>query len=226
MLCRVSIEREARAIFDKVRVGTPADPNEKAAFISHMMLHFARWDAEKDWTKQLHLGPLRNASTTALAELGRDTGFDSIGDYPQAESLARFLSTCERERALPRTILYNNNPTDNYLFATMAGNFQDGTIGGKVQFGSAWWYLDQKQGMEAQLRALANTGLLSRFVGMLTDSRSFMSFPRHEYFRRVLCNLIAGDIHRGELPRDFELVGEMIRRICYQNTLDYLRLDA
>ena len=145
-------EREARAIFDKVRVGTPADANERAAFISHMMLHFARWDAEQDWTKQLHLGPLRNASAAALAELGRDTGFDSIGDYPQAASLARFLSTCEREQALPRTILYNNNPTDNYLFATMAGNFQDGTIGGKVQFGSAWWYLDQKQGMEARLR--------------------------------------------------------------------------
>ncbi len=219
-------EREVRATFDKARAGTPADPNECAGFTAHMMLHLAQWDAEKDWTKQLHLGALRNASHRSFAALGRDKGFDSIGDFAQAEALARFLSTCEREGGLPRLILYNNNPADNYVFATMAGNFQDGTVGGRVQFGSAWWFLDQRQGMEAQLRALANTSLLSRFVGMLTDSRSFMSFPRHEYFRRVLCNLLGGDMARGELPRDFDLVGEMIQRVCYQNTIDYLRLTA
>ena len=147
-------------------------------------------------------GALRNNNTRLLRQLGPDTGFDSIGDFPQAAALAAYLDALEREQALPRTIIYNVNPADNYVFATMLGNFQDGGIPGKIQLGSGWWFLDQKEGMEWQLNALSNLGLLSRFVGMVTDSRSFMSYPRHEYFRRVLCNLIGRDVERGEIPNE------------------------
>mgnify|MGYP002355372873 CR=1 FL=1 len=157
-------------------------------------------------------------------QLGPDTGFDSMGDYRQIDALCNYLDQLDSENTLPRTIIYNNNPVDNYAFATAIGNYQDGSIAGKVQFGSGWWFLDQKEGMEMQINALSNCGLLSRFVGMLTDSRSFMSFPRHEYFRRTLCQLIGRDVEAGEIPADDELVGKMITNICYTNARDYLRL--
>jgi glucuronate isomerase len=170
------------------------------------------------------LGALRNTNTRLLTQLGPDTGFDSIGDWPQAASLAAYLNRLDQENALPRTIIYNVNPADNYVFGTMIGNFQDGSIPGKVQWGSAWWFLDQKEAMEWQLNALSNLGLLSRFVGMITDSRSFMSYPRHEYFRRVLCNLLGRDVEKGELPDDDALLGPMVRNICYRNAESYFVL--
>jgi glucuronate isomerase len=161
-----------------------------------------------------------------LRQLGPDTGFDSIGDFPQAAALAAYLDRLESENALPRMIIYNNNPVDNYAFAAVIGNFQDGAIAGKLQLGSAWWFLDQKEGIEWQLNALSNIGLLSRFVGMVTDSRSFMSFPRHEYFRRVLCNLFGRDVENGEMPDDETLLGPMIRNICYGNAQRYFGLQG
>ncbi len=215
---------EARTIFDAARQGRAASPLEWAKHGSFLMLEFGRWDAAKGWTKQLHLGAMRNNNTRLLQQLGPDTGFDSIGDFPQGRSLSGYLNALDATGELPRTVLYNLNPADNYLFATMAGNFQDGSVAGKVQFGSGWWFLDQKEAMEWQLTALANLGLLSRFVGMLTDSRSFLSYTRHEYFRRVLCNLLGGQMERGELPADRELVGQMVRKICFGNARDYFRL--
>jgi len=215
---------EAAAIFDAARTGRAASPADWAKFGSFLMLEFGRWDAARGWTKQLHLGALRNNNRRLLSQLGPDTGFDSIGDFPQAASLSRYLDALDATGELPRTVLYNLNPADNYLFATMAGNFQDGTIAGKVQFGSGWWFLDQKEAMEWQMNALANLGLLSRFVGMLTDSRSFLSYTRHEYFRRVLCELLGSKIERGEIPADMELVGGMVRNICFANARDYFRL--
>lgn len=219
-------EKTASGIFEKARRGRPVSTEEHSQFASHMMLLFGQWDAEKGWTKQLHLGALRNSNTRLLRQLGPDTGFDSIGDFPQATALSAYLDRLDRDNALPKTIIYNNNPSDNYLFATMIGNFQDGTIPGKVQFGAAWWFLDQKEAMEWQLNALSNIGLLSRFVGMVTDSRSFMSYPRHEYFRRVLCNLLGRDVENGELPDDENLLGPMIRNICYSNARNYLALPG
>jgi glucuronate isomerase len=191
-----------------------------------MMLFFGHLDAEKGWVKQLHLGALRNNNARLLGKLGPDTGFDSIGDYPQGVALSAYLDRLDQNNALPKTIIYNVNPADNYLFATMIGNFQDGSIPGKVQWGSGWWFLDQKEGMEWQMNALSNLGLLSRFVGMVTDSRSFMSYPRHEYFRRTLCNLIGRDVENGELPDDDALLGPMIRNICYANARNYLAFPA
>ena len=175
--------------------------------------------------KQLHLGALRNNNTRLLRQLGPDTGFDSIGDFSQAQTLSAYLNRLDQDNALPKTIIYNLNPADNYAFATMLGNFQDGTIPGKLQWGSGWWFLDQKEGMEWQLNALSNLGLLSRFVGMITDSRSFMSYPRHEYFRRVLCNMLGAEMERGELPDDQALVGRMVEDICFGNAQRYLGLE-
>jgi glucuronate isomerase len=175
----------------------------------------------RGWTQQYHLGALRNNSARMMAKLGPDTGFDSIGDFPQAVHLASMLNRLDQEDTLPRTILYNLNPRDNEVMATMIGNFNDGSIRGKMQFGSAWWFLDQKDGMEKQMNALSNMGLLSCFIGMLTDSRSFLSFPRHEYFRRILCNLIGRDVHAGELPNDTEWLGGMVQDICYRNARNY-----
>jgi len=215
-------EKTAAAIFSKARAGKPVSTDEHAQFASFMMLFFGRLDAQRGWTKQLHLGALRSNNTRLLKQLGPDTGFDSIGDFPQAASLAAYLDRLDSENALPKTIIYNLNPADNYVFATMIGNFQDGTFPGKIQFGSGWWFLDQKEGMEWQLNALSNLGLLSRFIGMITDSRSFMSYCRHEYFRRTLCNLIGRDIKNGEIPDDDELVGPMIKNICYANAKNHL----
>jgi glucuronate isomerase len=218
-------EAIAAQIFARARAGKAATAEEQRQFASFMMLYFGRLDAERAWTKQLHLGARRNANTRFLLQLGPDTGFDSAGDWPQADALGSYLDALDRENALPRTIIYNLNPADNYVFASMIGNFQDGAIAGKIQFGSAWWFLDQKDAMRWQINALSNAGLLSRFVGMLTDSRSFMSYPRHEYFRRVLCDMLGTDMEKGDLPNDEALIGNMVRDICFKNARDYLRLD-
>jgi len=215
-------EKTAAAIFDKTRKGKAVSPAEHAQFASFMMVFFGQLDAARGWTKQLHLGALRNNNTRLLNKLGPDTGFDSIGDFPQCQALSAYLNRLDSENTLPKTIIYNLNPADNYAFATMIGNFQDGTIPGKVQLGSGWWFLDQKEGMEWQMNALSSLGLLSRFVGMVTDSRSFMSYPRHEYFRRVLCNLIGRDVENDEIPDDDSLVGAMVRNICYDNARRYM----
>jgi len=214
-------EKFAAGIFDKARRGEAASPEEYGQFASYMMLFFGQLDAKRGWVKQLHLGAMRNNNTRLMKQLGADTGFDSIGDWPQAQALAAYLDKLDAENALPKTIIYNNNPADNYVFGTLIGNFQDGTLPGKVQFGAAWWFLDQKEAMEWQLNALSNLGLLSRFVGMITDSRSFMSYPRHEYFRRTLCNLLGRDVENGEIPNDKALLGSLIRNICYGNAAGY-----
>jgi len=218
-------ERRAAAIFRKARSGKAATNEEHEQFASYLMLFFGRLDAEKGWTKQLHLGALRAVNTRRVRELGPDAGFDSIGDWSQARSFCKYLDCLEQENALPKTIVYNLNPADNYAFATAIGGFQDDSIAGKIQLGSAWWFLDQKEGIERQINALSNTGLLSRFVGMVTDSRSFMSFPRHEYFRRVLCDLLGRDVENGYLPNDEKLLGGMVRNICFENARQYLGLD-
>lgn len=214
----------AGAIFAKARRGEAVSPAEHAQFASFVMLVLGRLYAERGWTMQLHLGALRNNNSRLLRALGPDTGFDSIGDWPQAAPLAAFLDRLDTDNSLPKTILYNLNPADNYAFATMLGNFQDGSLAGKIQLGSGWWFLDQKEAMEWQLNALSNLGLLSRFVGMVTDSRSFMSYPRHEYFRRVLCNLLGRDVERGEIPDDDALLGPLVRNICHANAAQYLNL--
>src|SRR5580704_15130384 len=214
-------EKAAAAIFDKARKGGEVSPQEHSQFASNLMLLFGHLDAKRGWTKQLHLGALRSNNTRLLKQLGPDTGFDSIGDFPQCQALSAYLDKLDSENSLPKTVIYNLNPADNYAFATMIGNFQDGTIPGKIQYGSGWWFLDQKEGMEWQLNALSNLGLLSRFIGMITDSRSFMSYPRHEYFRRTLCNLIGRDIKNGLIPDDEKLVGPMIKNICYANAKNY-----
>jgi glucuronate isomerase len=217
-------EHEAAAIFDKGREGAPLTAEELDHYSSFMMLFFGRLDAAKGWTKQIHLGARRNANTRAFRTLGADKGFDSIGDWQQGDALAAYLDRLDQEDALPRMVLYNLNPADNYAFATMAGNFQDGKIAGKIQFGSGWWFLDQKEAMEWQMNALSNCGLLSRFIGMLTDSRSFLSFPRHEYFRRTLANLVGRDMAEGLLPSDVALSGTMVRDICFNNARAFLQL--
>ncbi len=215
---------DAANIFDRARNHHAADQREHAQFASYLMLHFGRLDSAKGWTKQLHLGARRSNNSRMFRQVGPDTGFDSIGDWPQIDNVARYMDQLDQEGRLPKMILYNLNPADNYAFATVIGNFQDGTTPGKIQFGSGWWFLDQKEAMEWQINALSNCGLLSRFVGMLTDSRSFLSYPRHEYFRRTLCNMLGADIEKGELPRNMELVGGMVRNICYTNAEAYFHL--
>jgi glucuronate isomerase len=218
-------EDTAATIFEAARNGRAADAHEHSQFAAFMMVYFGHLDAEKGWTKQLHLGALRNASERSFRDIGPDAGFDSIGDWPQAASLAAYLSRLQMERALPKMILYNLNPTDNYSIAAIAGNFQGGDVPGKIQFGSGWWFLDQKEGIEWQLNALSNVGLLSRFVGMLTDSRSFMSYPRHEYFRRVLCNLIGQDLEQGLVPDRDEMLGPLVENISFHNARTFLGLE-
>ncbi|HEY3616245.1 MAG TPA: glucuronate isomerase [Candidatus Sulfotelmatobacter sp.] len=219
-------ERTAAAIFSKARKGHAITAEERIQFTSFMMLFFARLDAEKGWTKQLHLGAHRNVNTVARRTLGADVGYDAIGDFPQGEHLAAYLDLLSQENALPQMIIYNVNPRDTFQIATLIGCFQDGERPGKLQYGSAWWFLDQKEGMTAQIEALSNTGLLSRFIGMVTDSRSLMSYPRHEYFRRVLCDIIGQEVERGEVPNDDGLVGRLIQDICYRNAKQYLQLPT
>ncbi len=219
-------EKEAEEVFRAARRGRQARPRQREAYKFFMLKFFGKLDAEKGWTKQLHLGALRNTNSRLFEQLGPDAGCDSIGDFPQAIPLARFLDTLEKENALPKTILYNLNPADNYVLAAMTGNFQDGSIPGKIQFGGGWWFLDQKEGMEWQINALSQIGLLSRFVGMLTDSRSFLSYCRHEYFRRILCNLLGGEMERGLLPRDIKLAGRMVKNIAFSNAKNYFGLET
>ncbi len=218
-------EREAASIFECVRAGRTVSEEDQEKFRSFMMVYFGRLDADKGWTKQLHLGPLRDVNTRRFRELGPNTGFDNIGDEPQVRALCAYLDLLDRENALPKIIVYNSNPADNYAFAAATGSFQDGAIAGKLQFGTAWWFMDQKQGIEWQLDALSHTGLLSRFIGMTTDSRSFMSFPRHEYFRRILCNVMGSEMESGELPNDEALLGTFVRKICFENAREYLGLE-
>jgi glucuronate isomerase len=219
-------DQEIADIFIKARQHKALSSAEILRFKSAMLVELAVMDAEKGWTQQFHLGALRNVNSRAFTTLGPDTGYDTIGDFNMAIPLARFLDRLEQRGKLARTILYNINPRDNEMIAAMVGNFQGDGVPGKIQFGSGWWYNDQKDGMERQLNALSNLGLLSRFVGMLTDSRSFLSYPRHEYFRRILCNLLGRDIENGELPADFELVGEMVKDICFRNAVNYFAIDS
>jgi glucuronate isomerase len=216
---------QASHIFNAARAGKTSSPEERAAYASFLMLEFGRWNAARGWALQLHLGALRNNNSRLLGSLGPDTGFDCIGDFPQASALVTYLDALDDTNELPRTILYNLNPADNYVFASVTGSFQDGIIPGKVQLGSGWWFLDQKEGIEWQLNALSNLGLLRRFVGMVTDSRSFLSFPRHEYFRRVLCHLLGQGLTTGELPADLPLVGKMVEEICFTNARDYFGFE-
>ena len=218
-------ENEIRDIFDTVRRGKQVSPGRVVKFKSAMLFELAVMDAEKNWTQQYHFGALRNTNSLAFEALGPDTGYDTMGDFEIAKPLATFLDKLASRKMLTKTILYVLNPRDNELMASMIGNFQDGRIPGKIQFGSGWWFNDQKHGMEHQINALSNMGLLSRFVGMLTDSRSFMSYPRHEYFRRTLCNLLGTDMEHGEIPHDMTLVGNMVRDICYNNAVAYFDLN-
>ena len=217
-------DRTAKAIFAKSRTRKKISEEECQQFASFLMLFFARLDFERGWTKQLHLGALRNVNSAALQTLGSDAGFDAVGDFSQIPFLAAYLDLLARENALPQMILYNSNPVDTFPFATLIGSFQAGNEPSRLQYGSAWWFLDQKDGITEQLDALSNVGLLSRFVGMVTDSRSFMSYPRHEYFRRILCDLIGQEVARGELPNDDALLRRFIEDVCYRNARRYLQL--
>ena len=214
-------EAEIKEIFKKRRGGADLAPQEVEQFKTAILLFLGETYHELGWVQQFHLGALRNNNKRMLAQLGPDTGWDSIGDYSQAEALSNFLNALDSKDKLTKTIIYNLNPSDNEVMATMIGNFNDGSVKGKVQLGSGWWFLDQKDGMEKQMNALSNMGLISCFVGMLTDSRSFLSFPRHEYFRRVLCNLFGQEIASGELPNDMDLVGQTIANISYHNAKEY-----
>ncbi|HET6557921.1 MAG TPA: glucuronate isomerase [Prolixibacteraceae bacterium] len=212
---------EIDAMFLKVRVGYRLTSREIQKFKSCMLYEFGRMDHMRGWTQQFHIGALRNNNTRLFNLLGPDTGFDSIGDKLVAEPLSKLLNRLDMENKLCKTILYNLNPRDNELYATMIGNFQDGSVPGKIQYGSGWWFLDQKDGIEKQLDTLSNLGLLSRFVGMLTDSRSFLSYTRHEYFRRILCNMLGNDVENGEIPYDMELLGQMVENISFNNAKEY-----
>jgi len=214
-------ENEFKTLFAHARDGRALHPAEVTRFKSFLLHELAVWDAEKGWTQQFHLGALRNNNTRLYKQLGPDIGCDSIGDAPQALALSRFLDRLDQRGKLAKTILYNLNPRDNEVIATMLGNFQGDGIPGKIQMGSGWWFLDQLDGMTRQIEALSQLGLLSRFVGMLTDSRSFLSYTRHEYFRRLLCNILGADMARGLLPDDLEMIGAMVRDICYENARRY-----
>ena len=216
-------DAEIQKAFAKAVAGKPLPPHVILQFKSAMLYEFAQMDWEKGWVQQLHLGALRNVNTRMKRTLGPDSGFDAIGDFEVARPLAKFLDRLDAEGKLARTILYNLNPRDNEVLAALAGGFQDGAIPGKIQCGPAWWFLDQADGMTRQMEALSTMGLLSQFVGMTTDSRSFLSYPRHEYFRRLLCNILGGEIERGLLPDDEELVGGVVRDICYFNARRYFR---
>ncbi len=217
---------EIKTIFTDLRRGQAVSRADQLKFKSAMMLEFGRMDAAKGWVQQLHLGALRNNNTRLFQTLGPNTGFDSIGDWNLAGALSKYLDRLDRSNELAKTVIYNLNPRDNDLIATMIGNFQDGSVPGKMQFGSGWWFLDQKVGMENQLRSLSMLGLLSRFVGMLTDSRCFLSYPRHEYFRRILCNLLGTDVENGELPNDLDLLGRMVQDISYNNARAYFPMEC
>ncbi len=216
---------EIEKIFTRIRRGNELSQTEILKFKSAMLYEFGIMDHSRGWTQQFHIGALRNNNTRLFKKLGADVGLDSIGDFEIAKPLSKLLDKLDMNDKLAKTVLYNLNPRDNELFGTMIGNFQDGSIPGKMQFGSGWWFLDQKDGMEKQINALSNLGLLSRFVGMLTDSRSFLSYTRHEYFRRTLCNILGNDIENGEIPNDMELVGKMVENICFNNAKSYFNFS-
>ncbi len=216
-------EATANSIFEKVMLGKEITAQEALIYKSAILHALGVMYHSLGWTQQFHLGALRNNNARALRTLGPDTGWDSIGDWSQAKAISKFLDRLDEHNQLAQTIIYNLNPRDNEMIAAMIGNFNDGSVAGKIQFGSGWWFLDQKDGMEKQMNALSNMGLLSRFVGMLTDSRSFLSFPRHEYFRRILCNLLGNEIENGELPNDIEWIGQMVQNICYRNAKNYFK---
>ncbi|MBN2519332.1 MAG: glucuronate isomerase [Bacteroidales bacterium] len=217
-------EKEIQQIFKTARSGKSLNKSEIEKFKTFMLVEFAKMNHLKGWVQQFHYGAIRNNNSRMFNKLGPDTGFDSIGDFEAAKPMAKFFDSLDKTNQLTKTIIYNINPRDNELIATMIGNFNDGSVAGKMQFGSGWWFLDQKDGIEKQLNSLSNLGLLSRFVGMLTDSRSFLSFPRHEYFRRVLCNLIGNDVENGELPKDMKWLGQMVQNICYNNAKHFFNL--
>jgi glucuronate isomerase len=212
-------------LFAKARANKPLTPDEIDQFRSALVYDFAVMDHARGWVQQYHLGAMRNNNARFMRTLGPDTGFDSVGDFPQGVTLARFLDRLDTTNQLAKTIFYNLNPADNEVFATVIGNFQDGSVAGKMQFGSAWWFLDQLDGMEKQINALSNMGLLSRFVGMLTDSRSFLSYSRHEYFRRLLCNMLGNDVERGLLPDDKKLMGQLVQDVCFRNARKYFQFE-
>lgn len=209
------------SIFSTIKNGEELSDTEIITFKSAFLFETALMNNRRGWVQQYHFGVFRNNNTRMLNKIGPDTGFDSIADLSHGDSMRKFLNKVDREGKLTKTILYNINPADNAMIATMIGNFQDGTTAGKIQFGSGWWFLDQKQGMIDQLNSLSTMGLLSRFIGMLTDSRSFLSFPRHEYFRRILCDLIGTDVENGEIPADFKMLEKVIKNICFNNAVDY-----
>jgi glucuronate isomerase len=219
-------DAEVSGSFDAVRAGRALEAGAAAKLQSALVHRLALMDHERGWVQQFHLGALRNNNSRLMAALGADAGCDSMGDFEQARPLVRFLDGLDRAGKLPRTIVYNLNPRDNELFATAVGNFHDSELPGKMQYGPAWWFLDQKDGNEAQLRTLSNLGLLSRFVGMTTDSRSFLSYSRHDYFRRILCNLLGEDVRRGLLPDDRDLLGRLVARVCFTNARDYFRFGS
>jgi glucuronate isomerase len=218
-------ESEISKIFAEARSGIEASPDETAKFKGYMLYRLSLMNHAKGWVQQYHFGVLRNNSSRMFKRLGPDTGYDCMGDFTYAENLVALLDRLDSENSLAKTVLYPINPADNGIVATIIGSFQEGPVKGKLQLGSAWWFLDQKGGMEEQMNTLSLMGLLSTFIGMATDSRSFLSFPRHEYFRRILCNLMGNDIAKGLLPADFNLAGRIIKDICYSNARKYLRLE-
>jgi glucuronate isomerase len=223
----VACSRErANILFDKARRKRELSAEEQDAFRWRLLHDMAVLDHNRGWVMQLHIGALRSVNTRLVGKVGANTGFDSIGDAPIAGPLGRWLDALDQAEQLPKTVLYNLNPRDNELLATMAGNFNDGTAVGKMQYGSAWWFLDQLDGMEKQMNSLSNMGLLSRFVGMLTDSRSFLSYSRHEYFRRLLCNMLGNDVRRGLLPDDPSLLSPLVKAVCFENARGYFRFDV
>ena len=218
-------EAEIKAIFNKVRGGQELSAEEKMKYQTALLFILAKMNAAANWTQQFHFGPLRNTNSIMFKSIGVDTGFDTIGGSSNCEALAQMLDRLNAEGALGKTILYNINPVENDMLAAMIANFQDGSIPGKIQFGAAWWFNDQADGIVRQLNSLSNQGLLSRFVGMLTDSRSFLSYPRHEYFRRLLCNVLGSDVENGLLPvHEMERINGMVEDICYNNAKSYLNL--
>lgn len=212
---------ELKDAFTQIRSGKSLSSSQQKSLSYYILLELGKMYESKDWVQQYHLGALRNTNERMLRKLGPATGFDSIGDFSQSQTLARLLNELDSTDQLAKTILYNLNPSDNEVMATIIGNFNDGSVKGKMQYGSAWWFLDQKDGMETQMNTLSNMGLLSCFVGMLTDSRSFLSYPRHEYFRRILCNLIGNDVEKGLLPADHAWLGKVVSDICYNNAKEY-----
>jgi glucuronate isomerase len=216
---------ELEAIFQRAIAGEEIGLTDREKFEAWFLCEVGKMNHKRGWVQQFHVGVFRNNNSRLFKSLGPDTGFDSIADYRQGPGLVRLLDRLDSTNQLAKTILYNINPVDNELFATMIGNYQDGSFPGKMQWGSGWWFLDQKDGMEKQMNALSSLGLLSRFVGMLTDSRSFLSYPRHEYFRRILCNLIGTDVENGEIPADMELLGQMVENICFNNASNYFGIQ-